>query len=225
MWICEIFSDANASPVFKLLKGPTITIGRKAECDISFPNDKSVSRNHAELLLEGNKLLVSDFGSKFCSYVISGISKVPVVASTDMANKIRVEVNHNDIVQIGATVSRIRFRNVNMELCPTKLDKPEKEELKKLAGSISGCKVVSNIIPSSVKPDTLNNYIVATKFVATVKILESIVYQYPIVNIRFIKDLVTLLTAPNGRALSDMPAASRCVCLANALLHRYPSLL
>ena len=208
MWICEVFADGSNVPIRKLLRGPSVTIGRKAECNISFPNDKSVSRNHAEILIKENRVYVSDFGSKFCSFIISGITKVQVAASVDLTNKLWVEVKHNDIVQIGATVSRLRFRVVNVELCPTKLEKAEKEELKRLSNSLSGFKVVNNLTPLNNKPDNVDIYVVASKFVATVKILESIVYQYPIVTIRFVRELISLLSL-GASPLVDLPNAAR----------------
>lgn len=41
-------SDKEISTSY-ILKGPIVTVGRKHECDISFPEDKSVSRLHAQI--------------------------------------------------------------------------------------------------------------------------------------------------------------------------------
>ena len=195
MWVCEVYSDGAQGSAMKVIRGPVVHIGRKPECDISFVNDKSVSRNHAELVLANDSILCSDLNSKFCSYLINGTTKTKIEPSKDLSNKVRVPVNQGDMIQVGATSSRIRIRKLNIQFLPTKLDKTNKERLKKLVKSIPGGRIISQLSSFSESSNT-KTYIITSGFSATIKILEGIAYQVPIITLKWVEDLVKQLAVP-----------------------------
>lgn len=246
MWIVEICADTSPTApatATKYVIGPVVTVGRKPECDISFPTDKSVSRNHAEIRLDATgKLHVVDLSSKFCTYLISGKVKTRVMpaapASTGGAtsgtnatataaasathgtlpnssargatgtgegsglNTGLVPLSHGDTVQIGACASRIKIRRVHYAFCPTKLEKHEKEPLRRCAKYLNG-KVVTNTAACS--------HVIAGKFAATVKILEAIVMQRPLVTLAWVVDTCVAIRKcinPNDDCLQHLAATA-----------------
>lgn len=200
-----------------------ITIGRKADCDISFPNDKSVSRNHAELHLSANGIWsVIDLKSSFKTYIRSGSGDnlaetivPPMGTGTDASN---VLVNPGDEIKFGVAIngcgSRITFSRVSCCFCPTKLEKAEKNVMKEFlreaakngigAADSSGTFSALSLMPSDINNSNNSNtsrnssvlgFVVATKFSATVKILEALVARCPIVNLKYVELFAQCISA------------------------------
>lgn len=46
-----------------------VTIGRSSDCDICLAHDETVSRHHARLLREGDRLFIEDTGSTHGTFV------------------------------------------------------------------------------------------------------------------------------------------------------------
>ena len=138
-------------------------IGRSLENDISFPNDKSMSRHHSKIIAEANSstgsinLKIFDLNSKY-GILLNG-SKV----SPDTS----IQLNSGDIVQFGAT-SKVMFRDQPISFCMTRLEKSDKERLRNVARLIGG-KIVPNAEDAT--------HIVANKCAATIKVLVALVMQ------------------------------------------------
>ena len=178
MWACDIYIDGKLSVnSSKYIIGSIISIGRKPECDISFENDKSVSRNHAELKLNTDGTLsIIDLNSKFSTYVTS----LEDGKKVNIKNNSNMTMLHNgDIIQIGACGSKIEIIQISYQFCPTKLNKQEKEQLKLFAKYLK-----SRVVSST----TQCTHLVASKFAATVKILEGIVTNKPIISLQWLID-------------------------------------
>ena len=157
--------------------GNKISIGRSAESDLSFPNDKSVSRNHGEIILETitvpntttnatattntapitiQQLSIIDLGSKFGITIIH--------KNKDQ----RIPINHKIVIENGAKIrlgslnSFIEFHHEKLSLCLTRLSKPEKTHMKAVA-KIIHAKIVNHV------PDA--TFVVSNNPTATVKMI------------------------------------------------------
>lgn len=206
MWLCEISSTGapgsagSLKRVSKYIIGQIVHIGRKTGSDIAFINDKSVSRNHAEFHLNDRGVLsVRDLKSKFMTYVVCNGVKMVVRDETIL--------KHGDTVQIGACDSRIEVKHVSFLMCPTKLEKERKELLKTVTKKLNG-KIVSAL-------DADRSIItVADKFTATMKILESIILNLPIVTLKWVLD--TYDTVERAKS------SGHCLCLALSTNDYFP---
>mgnify|MGYP003385826136 CR=1 FL=1 len=222
MWCVEIRADKDLLPVKKYLLGTSarITIGRKVDCNISFPNDKSVSRNHAELrLLENGFWSIIDLNSKFSTFILSGTAQSKVPVSMDAVNVINTPVDPGDEIQIGACNSKVLITRVCFRFCPTKLDKAEKVHLKDLLREPISCGIssigsstfsaIATAIETSGFPSgtVVQDIVVASKFSATVKILEALVAKCTIVNLQYVALFAESVKAAATRpgALIDLP--------------------
>eukprot|EP01041_Mallomonas_annulata_P013822 gene13822-29401_t len=161
MWVAEIFNSEDTERL-KLLRGPICHVGRKVDCDISFPNDKSISRQHANIIIEKNEIYLVDLGSKFHTYIGGD------VCPKDEKKLIKV----GDIIKFGAQENKIIVKKLNLEVCVTRLEKSDKDKLKALSKSI-GIRVVKNFEDCS--------YVICNQFTATIKILNALVFHKPIV--------------------------------------------
>lgn len=104
-----------------------LTIGRKVDCDISFPLDKSISRKHCQLNAYPNgTLTITDLKSSFGTFV-NGI-KCPPHEELPLSDKTHFK--------FGNELTNIRIRK--FKFCNTRLDKAEKERLKEVCRSIGG---------------------------------------------------------------------------------------
>lgn len=83
-----VYSDKQGELITYELEKRTTIIGRKSEaCDIAL-KDASVSREHAEIRMEGNKCIIRDKGSLNRTYVNGkGVQRSPL--------------KHNDLIAIG----------------------------------------------------------------------------------------------------------------------------
>lgn len=182
----------------KLFVGPRIVIGRKEDCDFCFREDKSVSRAHAEISLgqNGEYIKVRDLGAKFGTFV--GVERV----SSDDGTLIRTGVA---TVTFGVQTSKLEFKKLKWSVCPTRLDKVEKENLKALAATL-GISVCSNVSENC-------THVVSKKFSVTVKILEAIALRKTIVSMEWFEELKRLLhgEATKGPPLVGFPDVRKYV--------------
>lgn len=108
-------------------KGPKCVVGRAIGLDISFSEDKSISRNHAELHLtsdlDGSEPYVSlvDAGSRYGTYV-DGVKMEP-------NGTIRLSSNEC-VVRLGSNKCCIVVKKQVFRFCFTQLDKAEKDLVK-----------------------------------------------------------------------------------------------
>jgi pSer/pThr/pTyr-binding forkhead associated (FHA) protein len=138
-------------------------VGRSLENDISFPTDKSMSRNHAKIVSEPNALSgaftlkVIDLNSKFGTFE-NGAKLSPETP---------IEISSGDVIQFGVS-SKILFRDQTISFCMTRLEKRDKDRLRNVAKLIGG-KIVSNAEDAT--------HVVANKCAATIKALIALVMQ------------------------------------------------
>ena len=164
MWAVIIVDSSNPTNVCKGLRGPICHVGRKTECDIAFPNDKSISRHHADILLEGDDLFLIDLGSKFST----------IISDNKCEKNIKYRLIDGDIVNFGAIGCAVEISRLVLQLCTTKLDKGDKDKLKILSKSVN-FEIVKSVEQCS--------HLICNRFSATVKTLDSIVTHKPIVTI------------------------------------------
>lgn len=81
MFQLRVLSGSKAGQVLPLVPGQTFVIGRGAEANLSVPDDPTLSRNHADLVIEGGQVVLrnrSQHGSLVSGQVIQGQAPVPV---------------------------------------------------------------------------------------------------------------------------------------------------
>jgi hypothetical protein len=80
-----------------VLRSFPITIGRE-KCDISFPGDKMMSRNHAQVTLEGGRVWIEDTGSM--NHTFLGNRQLEELAPERLERVTRVRLGPNTIIDI-----------------------------------------------------------------------------------------------------------------------------
>lgn len=98
----------------------------------------------------------------------SSIGGAKLVANTP------TKVEHGSIARFGVGNIRIRFLRKQYSFCPTRLEKPEKDRLKRLA-KLLGARMVSHAEQAT--------HVVASKCAATVKMLTAIVVPLKLVTV------------------------------------------
>ena len=113
-------------PPIILLLGPRFSIGRK-DLHVSFPDDKSVSRSHAEIRVEDGKLFLVDLKSTFGTRV--GSKKIDPNTPIELTS---ANSSRGVSISFGNGISRVRIRPLWTKylLTPSRLDKAEKEQYK-----------------------------------------------------------------------------------------------
>ena len=125
-----------------------MSVGRKTDCDVPFPSDKSISRKHCNLTLyPDGRLMVTDLKSSFGTH-IDGIKCPP--------NE-EVVLNDKAILKLGNEFTNIRLSK--FKFCNSRLNKKEKEILKGQCSQFGG-EVVKQLETSS--------HLVCTSYSATV---------------------------------------------------------
>lgn len=107
--------------LFVFYQGPQILIGRTADLDVSFAEDKSISRKHAELNVNGEVLTLVDCGSKFGT-AVNDVTMQP--------NSSLIITSDPSVIRFGANNSHLIVRKVSFRFCFTQLEKAEKELVK-----------------------------------------------------------------------------------------------
>lgn len=139
-------------------QGPVLQIGRAPELAISIPSDKSISRIHAEIEIStsdiGNSaVIVRDLGSRFGTFV-NGCQ----VQKNDS-----VSITQNEsILTIGGSSTTLILHRRPLHFCMTRLEKKEKDMLRKYA------QVLGGDIVSQAEDAT---HVVCQRVSATIKVL------------------------------------------------------
>ena len=121
-----IVTEAMADPE-RPLKVRIRSIGRK-EADICIPDDKSLSRQHAELTLSGegfSSLMVRDLKSKF------GVT----VGETRLGAE-PAALSHGSTMKLGSTIFKVS--RIPIVLCASGVSAAERPALKAAAAKLSG---------------------------------------------------------------------------------------
>ena len=69
-----------------ILDIPEVTIGRDPNCEV-FLNDRTVSRRHAHLSIQGGRAIIEDLGSLNCTWVDAAI-----VSSSELFNGSTIQI-------------------------------------------------------------------------------------------------------------------------------------
>jgi len=148
-------------------------LGRNADCDIVLDNDKSISRKHAQLIVnaENKTLSLVDFGSKFGTTLVKRRSSTFNLPHKIEPNK-PFELQINDTIQFGSFNSCIQFNNETFKFCITRLDKTSKEFVHAKVASLNATLV------SSVPECT---HLISNQFSATLKMITALVLRKSIV--------------------------------------------
>jgi hypothetical protein len=80
-----------------VLRSFPISIGRE-RCDVSFPGDKTMSRNHAQVTLEGGRVWIEDTGSMNHTFI--GDRQLEELAPERLERVTRVRLGPNTVVDI-----------------------------------------------------------------------------------------------------------------------------
>jgi hypothetical protein len=123
-----------------------------------FSSDKSISRVHAEILVDNPTSSVSivDLASRYGS----------TVNGTKLQGNVPFHVENGMVARFGVGNVRIRFTRRTYNYCTTRLDKSEKDKLKRCT-KITGGRIVSQVEHAT--------HVVANKAAATVKMLTALV--------------------------------------------------
>eukprot|EP00903_Cladosiphon_okamuranus_P009073 g8674.t1 len=195
MWLFDLL-DANESVTSTVPVAEGIhTLGRKG-ASISFPDDRSVSRKHAEVRVgragnePGNQpIWVKDVGSKLKTFV----------NGTDTGEaQAEVTLKDGDKVKLGTTNSVMRLRYQALRLCGTSLSPEEKAELKKLCKRCGGS--VARKWEAGGRCTHLVSPAVAT---VTEKLVLAAAEGRPTVHLGWLRDLAAAGTAKPLRAVPD----------------------
>lgn len=135
-----------------------LTIGRKTDCDLSFPLDKSISRKHCNLTVYPNgAITVTDLKSSFGTF-LNGI-KCPPHEESHLGDKIHFKFG-NEFTNI--RISKFKF-------CNTRLDKTEKDRLKVICRMVGG---------EMVKQLEHSSHLLCNRYSATVRLTISTTSTY-----------------------------------------------
>lgn len=181
MWIIET-SSATTSIKQYIFKGKKkIKVGRIATCDFVF-DDKSVSREHAELFIQNQKLYLKDLKSKFGTKLNQNLIHFEELK----------ELNDGDEIIFGGIQSKIKVILASWKFCGSRLDRYDKDILMKCCKNIGA---TTTEIPESA------THIITNKFTATLKCLIAIAMIKVLVSIEWIKMLdiegLDLILIPN----------------------------
>ena len=164
-------------------------MGRSLSNCISFATDKSISRVHAEVRLEvkSGSLHLVDLNSRYGTYLrrsSSGASVIDAAAADTSSDDFMqlsasapIVITPDAIVRFGTSDAKVRFVRKHFMFCATRLDKADRDLLKKKAKAI-GAKLVEEV--------QLATHVVSNKAAATVKTLSAIVSNIPIVNMSWL---------------------------------------
>ena len=153
--------------------GP-VRVGRHptTECPIAFSNDKSVSRDHAELFVDNGILYVMDKGSKYktnLSFPDEEPDEEGQMKKHCLEQNERNEVNEGQLIQFGAAQSFVVVCKLQLQVCLTRLHKDKKkmvvDAIKRLGG-----RIVENV-------DTATHIVTSPPFNSmTSKLMAAVVY-------------------------------------------------
>ena len=138
MWIAQVLDEKGRITYEIFLRGPKCRVGRHPDNCLSFPGDKSLSRNHAEIQIVNDGAVLVDLRSKF------GTSQLKQLGDSNpvkLGNNEPQEILPGTIIKFGATTSVIILTQRRMSFCSTMLNKEERDKVKSSA-DILGARVV-----------------------------------------------------------------------------------
>lgn len=158
---------ADLSGTTYYVKGPSCRVGRSPDNCIELKDDKSVSRNHAKLIIENGILSVMDLGSTFGTFLFNEIGEKRKLQPNEL-----YIISNSQTILFGNSQSKISFLNTRLIFCVTRIEKIDKDRLKKNVKSI-GATIVNKAEDAT--------HIVSNKFSATVKMLTALVLKKEII--------------------------------------------
>ncbi|KAJ1390368.1 SMAD/FHA domain-containing protein, partial [Ochromonadaceae sp. CCMP2298] len=182
MWVGELLgSDGKVVKRF-LLKGPVVNVGRAPDNSIQFESDKSISRLHAQIVLNSGPLSddikLIDLGSRFGS----AVDGERVLPNTPFA------LQQGSRIKFGASSLRVQIVRQQLRLCmSSRLDRAQKDRLRAAAVQLGG-RVESRPARAT--------HMFATKMAATVKLLTALVLGIPAVTTDWIAFAESVKPAP-----------------------------
>jgi pSer/pThr/pTyr-binding forkhead associated (FHA) protein len=193
MWILEVLDCKKNFQVVsvKTLGASVVTVGRKSDCDIYLPSDKSISRKHAEFNISLSGVQVQDLKSTFGTSLDNGASSIP-------ANKF-VNVRDGSIIKFGNESTFVKVRKASIRFCATRLEKSEKDRVKVLARAL-GAEIVKSVEEST--------HVLCSRFSATVKTLTAIVMKKPVITL----DWVEHIAHPDSKSVDFLDTAWHVQC-------------
>lgn len=152
-----------------IFQGPSIKIGRSVENSLVFSADKSISRVHAELVVdkEIGSISIVDLASRYGS----SANGVKIQANVPF------QVENGVVARFGVGNVRIRFVKRYYAFCTTRLEKPDKDRLKRCAKAMNG-RIVSQVEHAT--------HVVCSKIAATVKLLTALVVPLKIITVDWV---------------------------------------
>lgn len=145
------------------------TVGRSQQCDLSLVDDNSVSREHAVIHRSSSGIRVEDLGSKYGTYVNTGIDTNKFIEK----NK-HIDLKAGNIVRFGKLENVYRLENIEYNVCTSTMALTDVTNLKKQLKNIDG--EIQNAW------STECTHLVMTSVTVTVKVLQSLAYGIPIIS-------------------------------------------
>lgn len=105
-------------------------IGRGPDNCIHFECDKSISRNHCEIYILTDGVHVKDLGSKFGTFICDATSSDNVIR---ISSEFQTKMLPGQKLHLGAQGTNIEFFHQKLTFCLTRMEKMDKERLKRNA--------------------------------------------------------------------------------------------
>ncbi|CAG7645023.1 unnamed protein product [Allacma fusca] len=186
----KLISKKNPAETHWFLVGKKYTVGRRAG-DLAFPEDQSISRNHAEIEVDFPRanvedpsllptLNVMDIGSKFGSFFnIEGQDSAELV---EMNMREPVSLVHGNTVRFGRQWNEFRVEYTPLVAVASSLSNEDKKEVKEIVWKLGG-HFESNW-------STKANFVVMSEVTLTIKAVCGLLAGNYIVTPQYFKDLL-----------------------------------
>ncbi|CAH2106455.1 unnamed protein product [Euphydryas editha] len=168
MWY---LTSENDKRIIFVLQDKSVTIGRSLDgqnCNFAIPEDASISRKHATLLISEGVLILKDLGSKYGTF-LNNSEKVE-------QDKMKT-LQCNDIIKFGKMNSVWKVHQVNLTTCTSTLKGENLQNLKNILTKLGG--VVKN------EWDDTCEYLTMPAITLTIKVVLALVQNSYIVTIDY----------------------------------------
>lgn len=145
------------------------TVGRSPQCDLSLPEDISVSREHAYIYRSSSGVRVEDKKSKYGVFINDGID-----TNTEIPKDTQVDLQAGNIVRFGRMGNTFRLEKIDINVCTSSM---QAQDIEKLAKQL---KIINGTLQSVW--DTNVTHLVMTNVTVTVKVLQSLAHGIPIIS-------------------------------------------
>lgn len=192
MWILEILNGKDEYQIVsaKTLGAEIVTVGRKNDCDVSLPTDKSISRKHAEIRISAKGVKIVDLGSTFGTTVDNDMIPANVC----------VDLRDGSVIKFGNESTFVKLRNFHLRFCATRLEKSDKDRVKIMSRTL-GAEIVKSVEESS--------HVLCSRFSATVKTLTAIVMNKPIITVEWVEHI----SNPSSKSVDFLSTAEYVLIL------------